>query len=648
MTDPLLPSSLLAPLFSSAEMRAVLDDRARVQRMLDFEAALVRAEAAIGIVPSSHVGVIAEACRAELYDLTALGAASAVAGNLAVPVVDALTAEIGKTSRKAAGFVHWGATDQDVIDTASVLELRAAIDVLLGDLDRATKGFITLAGRNRRNITVARTQLQHALPMPFGLKFAGYAAALGRSRDRLRRLRKEALVLQFGGAAGTLAALQDKGLEVSERLAAQLDLTVPDGPWHSHRDRFAEIAAAFAILAGSCGKIARDVALMTQSEVGEVAEAVTPGRSALSALPHLRAPSGAAAALSAATIAPNLAATILNAQLHEHEQSVGGWQAEWATFPALALVVSGALRAVVEIAEGLTVDVERMKANLEASGGLVFSEAVAFALAEKLGRTEAHELVAEIARDAVKQKRAFRDVLAEHDKVKVQISVAELEKLFRPNHYQGSAQNFLDRLVASAQGRTVRRSVAHLIEPKMPAVKTDHLSAITAATSAIIATAAGASASAAIVKPVEPSVEAASLQPKPEASTLPRETAPSLPKIGPAPAPISAEPPAVAEASPAPAVRLEATAGKPVEPEPVAEMPAPLAAPEAAPAIASVVSDQPAMQAATQPAAPAPDRIDPAAPAQDDQPGALLDMFARIEATETEPSTAAQDERKRA
>ncbi len=673
MTDPLLPSSLLAPLFSSADMRAVLDDRARVQRMLDFEAALARAEAAIGIVPSSHVNVIAEACRAELYDLAALSAASLLAGNLAAPLVAALTAEVGKTSRKAAGFVHWGSTSQDVIDTATVLELRAAIDVLLADLDRATKAFIGLAGRNRRNITVARTLLQQALPMPFGLKLAGYAAALGRSRDRLRRLRKEALVLQFGGAAGTLAALDDKGLEVSERLAALLDLTVPDGPWHSHRDRFAEVASAFAILAGTCGKIARDISLMMQSEVGEVAEPEAPGRGGSSTLPHKRNPIGSAAALSAAMIAPNLAATILNAQIQEHERSVGGWQSEWATFPALALVVSGTLRAVVDIAEGLTVDAERMKANLDASGGLVFAEAVSFALAEKLGRAEAHELIAEITRDAAKQKRAFRDVLGEHDKIRTHINATELEKLFRPNHYQGSAQNFIDRLVASSQGRTVRRSMSHLIEPKLPAAKTDHLSAITAATSAIIATAATGSSLAPGAQPVSTGfvnskpvdakpadVRPAETKPAGEAAdaprSLPKAVLPSFAKAPEAPALVTADPtasPKAAETIVAPPVVVEAPPA-PAEPSIPAGPIAPLvsAAAEPVSSIPPLTSIEPPSAGPAQPepaVAPAPTASAP--PSEpDDAPSALLDMFAKIEASETDPAQPlqAEDERKRA
>src|SRR5262245_32425361 len=367
MTEPLV-SSLFSPLFSSAAMRAVVDDRARLQRMLDFETALARAEAAVGVIPTDAMEPIAAACKAELYDMAALAAAAPAAGNILIPLVKALTAEVAKSNAEAAKWVHWGATSQDVIDTALVLELRDGIDVLLKDIDKAIAGFLALAGRYRRTPTVARTWLQHALPMPFGLKVASYAAALGRSRDRLKRLRKEALVLQFGGAAGTLAALEERGLDVADRLCALLSLSLPEAPWHSHRDRLGEIAAALALLSGTCGKIARDVALLMQSEVGEAFEPAAPGRGGSSTMPQKRNPTAAAAAAAAASIAPQLAATILAAEAQqEHERAAGGWQAEWPTFPALLLVVSGALAGIVDLSEGLEVDTERMRANLDAS-----------------------------------------------------------------------------------------------------------------------------------------------------------------------------------------------------------------------------------------------------------------------------------------
>jgi 3-carboxy-cis,cis-muconate cycloisomerase len=265
-------------MFSSAAMRAVCDDVAYLQHMLDFEAALARAEAATGVIPASAAGPIAKACKASSFDLAALAEAATRSGNLAIPLVKALTAELAKADADAARYVHWGATSQDVIDTAGMLTLRAGIDALLPDLDRAIAGFAKLSRHHRNTAMVARTWLQHALPMPFGLKLAEYAAALHRSRLRLRRLQREGLALQFGGAAGTLAALGDKGLLVTERLARELKLPPPDAPWHTHRDRIADAASVFAILTGTSGKIARDVSLMMQTDVAEAFEPSGEGR----------------------------------------------------------------------------------------------------------------------------------------------------------------------------------------------------------------------------------------------------------------------------------------------------------------------------------------------------------------------------------
>jgi 3-carboxy-cis,cis-muconate cycloisomerase len=245
-------------------------------------------------------------------------------------------------------------------------------------------------------------------------------------------------------------------------LGALLDLPLPDAPWHSHRDRLAEIAAAFAILAGTCGKIARDTALMMQIEVGEACEPAKIGGGSSSTLPHKRNPVGATAALAAATMAPNLAATILAAQVQEHERAVGGWQSEWITFPALVLVTSGALAAVADIAEGLEIDVERVRDNLELSGGQIMAEAVSFALAGKLGRQEAHRLVQELSRQASKTKRQLKDVIITDMRVKAHLSTGEIGQLFLPSTYQGSAQVLIDRMVASSHSRNVRRSEARV------------------------------------------------------------------------------------------------------------------------------------------------------------------------------------------
>ncbi len=442
-------SPLLAPMLSSAAMRVVCDDAAYLQRMLDFEAALARAEAATGVIPASAAGPIAAACNVVAFDLAALAEAATKSGNLAIPLVKALTADVAKSDAEAARYVHWGATSQDVIDTAAMLTLRAAIDALLADIERAIAGFARLARQHRNTPMVARTWLQHALPMPFGLKLAEYAAALGRSRARLRRLRGEALALQFGGAAGTLAALGDNGWRVAEKLAQELQLPLPDAPWHAHRDRIAEAASVLAIITGTCGKIARDVSLMMQTDVAEAFEPSGEGRGGSSTMPHKRNPVAAATALAAATMAPNLAATIFAAQVGDHERSAGPWHAEWPTLPSLLLVTSGALAAVVDIAEGLEVDAARMRANLDTTRGLIMAESVTMALAESIGKREAHHLVEAAGKKAVADKKDLHDVLADDPAVTTHLDAGKLAALFEPTAYQGVSQALIDRLLAS-------------------------------------------------------------------------------------------------------------------------------------------------------------------------------------------------------
>ncbi|MES2313860.1 MAG: 3-carboxy-cis,cis-muconate cycloisomerase [Pseudomonadota bacterium] len=440
---------LLAPLLSSAAMRTVCDDKVYLQHMLDFEHALARAEASVGIIPASAVVSIAKACHAESFDRAALAEAAVHAGNLAIPVVKMLTAKVASADPSAARYVHWGATSQDVIDTATMLGLRAAINALITDLDRAIAGFARMAVQHRDTAVVARTWLQHALPMPFGLKLAEYAAALHRSRGRLKRLRRETLALQFGGAAGTLAALGDNGLKVAEQLANELSLPLPDAPWHTHRDRIADVATTLAILTGTCGKIARDVSLMMQTDVAEAFEPSGEGRGGSSTMPHKRNPVAAARALAAATMAPNLAATILAAQVQDHERSAGPWHAEWPTLPTLQLVTSGALESIAEIAEGLEVDAARMRANLDMTQGLVMAEAVSMALAEKIGKGEAHHIVEAASRRAIETRQHLRSVLAEDSRVTTHIDTDTLKNLFDPMAYQGIAQTLIDRLLAS-------------------------------------------------------------------------------------------------------------------------------------------------------------------------------------------------------
>jgi 3-carboxy-cis,cis-muconate cycloisomerase len=451
-------SALSTPLISSAAMRAIFEDRARLQRMLDFEAALARTQAALGVIPTLATDKIVQAARPERYDLARLAEDAASTGDIGIALVDALAAEVAKADPEAASYVHWGAAGKDLIDTTLMIELRLAIDALLIDLDRALDAFTSLAGRHRRTATVGRANLQHTLPMPFGLKAAGYAAALARARERLRRLRKEALALQLGGPAGTLASLGERGIEVAQRLASLIDLPVPEAPWPGHSDRFAEIAAAFAILTGTCGKIGRDVALLMQTEVGEAFEPGQPGERKPSGASAAQRGPAAATAICAATLAPNLLATIVAAQVQEHEAAVGSWQAQWHALPALSLVASGALGAVADIAQGLEVDAERMRSNIENTHGLIMAEAVWMALSAKVPREAARKIVEEASRKAIAEQRHLSAVLAEDPRVTAHISSGELARVFELMSYQGVAQTLIERTVGSLQARGMKRS----------------------------------------------------------------------------------------------------------------------------------------------------------------------------------------------
>jgi len=428
-------------------MRALVAERARVQRLLDFVVALARAQAAVGVVPALATDKIAEAARAERYDAAVLAADAA--GGIVPALISALTAEVARSDAEAARVVGFGASEQDALDTALALELRDAIDLITSDLNRAVEGFTQIAGRHRRTAAVGRVGLQQALPIPFGLKVAGYAAALARSRERLRRLRKEALALQFGGIAGTLAALGENGLKVSERLAALLDLPLPEAPCHGHSDRVAEVAGALAILAVTCGKIARDIALLGQTEI---AEAVEP-RGSGAAIGRRRL---ATAAISAATLAPGLLSAIVAGQMQEHEGAVGGSQAQWQAFPALLLVTAGALGAVADIAQCLEIDAQRMRENLDHTQGLIMAEAVTTALAAKIGRDQATRIIHEAGRRALAERRHLSMILGEDPRVTSHMTPGELARAFELLSYQGVAQTFIDRIVGSLS-RSARR-----------------------------------------------------------------------------------------------------------------------------------------------------------------------------------------------
>ncbi len=434
-------------------MREIFSDQARLQGMLDFEAALARSEARLGVIPKAAAPAIEAQCRAELFDIEALARAAVLSGNTAIPMVKALTALVGKKDKQAAGYVHWGATSQDAMDTGLILQLRGAFVSIDADLVRLADALARLANKHKRTPMAGRTWLQQAVPVTFGLKAAGALSAVERHRARLRELRGRVLVIQFGGAAGTLASLGDRGLDIAKALAGELKLGVPDIPWHAHRDRVAEVAAMLGLLVGTLGKIAYDVSLLTQTEVGEAFEPAAPGRGRSSTMPHKRNPVGCAVVLAAATKVPGLVSVMLAAMVQEHERGLGNWHAEWETLPEICMLSAGALAQVSRMMEGLEIDTARMRHNLDGTHGLILAEAVAAALAPRLGREAAYGLIEEACRGAVEQNKPLRDVLAKDAMVGKLLSVNELDRLFDPANYLGVAEQFVGRVLASRSGR---------------------------------------------------------------------------------------------------------------------------------------------------------------------------------------------------
>jgi 3-carboxy-cis,cis-muconate cycloisomerase len=449
---------LLDSLFRSDEMQGTWSDQACLQGMLDFEAGLARAEARSGVIPSSAAAAIAGKCQAELFDVAEIARGAGLAGNLAIPLVKALTALVAQSDKEATRYVHWGATSQDAIDTGCVLQLRQALTIIASDLDRLGSGLAGLATKHRSTTVVGRTWMQQALPTTFGVKVAGWLDAMDRHRERLREVQRRALVLQFGGAVGTLAALGVRGAEVAKYLAQELGLGLPEISWHSHRDRVAEVATTLGLCVGTLGKIAKDISLHSQTEVAEVFEPSEKGRGGSSTMPQKRNPVASAVVLSAAARVPALVGTMLTAMVQEQERGLGGWHAEWETLPEIVLLSAGALHQMAEVIPKLEIDADRMRENLEATRGLIFAEAVTMALAEKLGKAAAHEMLEGACRKAQREKRHLRDVILSDAQANAHLSAADLEELFDPGKYLGMAEAFVDRVVAaSLRGRCSSR-----------------------------------------------------------------------------------------------------------------------------------------------------------------------------------------------
>jgi len=419
--------------------------------MVRFEVALARVEGRLGIIPAAAAEAIQRAAAAEKLDAAALAAATLQSATPAIPFVKQLTDQIHSVDAAAAGFVHWGATSQDLCDTAMVLLLQKVQAMFASDLDRLEASLTGLSNKHAHTVMLGRTLLQPATPITFGLKAAGWLGAIHRARKHVDHAFVEVRVLQFGGASGTLAALGDRGLEVAEALARELDLTLPEAPWHVHRDRLATLLTSCGVLVGILAKMARDIILLMQPEVGEAREASAEGRGGSSTMPHKQNPVGCTLTLAAANRTPGLIANYLSGMAQEHERAAGAWQAEWSTIADVMSATGMAIASMAVVAEGLHVNVSKMRANIDATQGRIFSERAMILLGTKMGRDVAHKLVEGATRRSAEQCRGLKDVLSEMKAVKEHMSPQDLNALDDPEKYLGSAEAFRQHLMASVE-----------------------------------------------------------------------------------------------------------------------------------------------------------------------------------------------------
>ncbi|HET6609603.1 MAG TPA: adenylosuccinate lyase family protein [Rhodopila sp.] len=439
-------SPILGTLYGSDAMRAVFAETAYFQRMLDTEAALARVQAQLGIIPADAAETIAAAAKVENLSTEALAAS---ARNVGYPVVG-LVSELSKASGEAGGWTHWGATTQDIMDTATVLQVREGLSLIEAELNAILNALTDQAQKHRNTVMAGRTHLQQALPVTFGLKCAIWAMPFLAHLDRLKQIRTRVEQVEFSGAAGTLASLSDQGIAVMEGLAEALGLKAPLAPWHVCRDALAETVAFLGIVCGTLAKIATDIILLAQTEVGEVAEPYVAGRGQSSTMPQKRNPIASEYILAAARAVQGLVPVMMSAMAQDHERATGPWQAEALVIPQVFVLTHGALLHTRAIAEGMVVDAERMRANLDISHGLIVSEAVMMGLAPVLGRGEAHHVVKHACDVALSERISLADALERDPAVSGRLDRAAIERLIDPGNYLGSTQAFIDRVLAAA------------------------------------------------------------------------------------------------------------------------------------------------------------------------------------------------------
>jgi 3-carboxy-cis,cis-muconate cycloisomerase len=441
MPSTVFDSLLLRDAFGTAAMRRLFADEAIVKRYVAVEVALAAVEARLGVIPAAAATQIGERAHAASIDLDRLRARTDVVGYPIVGLVEQLAQQCGDAGR----YLHWGATTQDIMDTALVLQLREALALIEADLARLEATLARIVRTERHTVMAGRTHLQHALPITFGYKAAVWLGMVARHRQRLAQLKPRLLVGQFAGATGTLASLGGKGLAVHDALMRELGLESPRTPWHAARDGLAEAVGLLALLTATLGKIALDVMLLMQSEVAEVFEPFAEGRGASSTMPQKRNPIASEFIFAAAKVVRQHAGLMLDGMVADHERATGPWQLEWVAVPEAFIATSGALHHAVALLEGLVVDRDRMRRNLDVTGGLIVAEAVMMALAEHTGRQQAHHIVYDACRRALARGSTLREELTQTSEVTRHLPAERLVQLTEPANYLGSLEAIIDR-----------------------------------------------------------------------------------------------------------------------------------------------------------------------------------------------------------
>jgi len=449
MPSTTIDSAVFRDIFSTEAMRRVFSDENRIQKYLDFEAGLARAQARLGIIPKEAGEEICRHCNAAEIDFVKLKAQTERIGYPVLPVVQQLVA----LCRDGLGeWCHWGATTQDITDSAIVMQIREALTLVEADLNAIADALADLARKYRDTPMAGRSNLQQAVPITFGYKMATLLAAFERHKKRLAELRARVLVGEFGGAAGTLSSLGGRGLETQAELMKELKLGQPAIAWHTVRDTIAEVGCFLGLVTGTCGKIAFDVKLMMQTEVEELYEPFHEGRGSSSTMPQKRNPISSVYITALTSVVRQQVAALLDAMVEDHERSTGPWEIEWIVLPEIFCYTAGALAQTAFVLTGLQVDAKKMRANLDLTKGLIVSEAVMMGLGRYLGRQYAHDLVYDICRKVVATGRPLVDLLAENKEITKHLDRPALAKLCDPANYLGEAWAMVDRVLAMRGG----------------------------------------------------------------------------------------------------------------------------------------------------------------------------------------------------